>query len=64
MTVTLQESALYIGVTVLLIGLQIYQQIMIRNLQKDIKRLWEQAASSAIILFTKVDELDKKVNNK
>ena len=64
MTVTLQESALYIGVTVLLIGLQIYQQIMIRNLQKDIKRLWEQAASSAIILFSKVDELDKKVNNK
>lgn len=64
MTVTLSESALYIGVTVLLIGLQIYQQIMIRNLQKDIKRLWEQAASSAIILFSKVDELDKKVNNK
>ncbi len=64
MTVTLQESALYIGVTVLLIGLQIYQQSMIRNLQKDIKRLWEQAASSAIILFSKVDELDKKVNNK
>jgi len=64
MTVTLPESALYVGVTVLLIGLQAYQQIMIRNLQKDIKRLWEQAASSAIILFSKVDELDKKVNNK
>ena len=64
MTVTLQESALYIGVTVLLIAIQVYQQFLIRNLQKEIRRLWEQAASSAIILFSKVDELDKKVNNK
>lgn len=64
MTVTIPESAFYIGLTILLIAIQAYQQYQIRNLQKEIRRLWEQAASSAIILFTKVDELDKKVNNK
>lgn len=64
MTVTIPESAFYIGLTILLITIQVYQQYQIRNLQKEIRRLWEQAASSAIILFTKVDELDKKVNNK
>ena len=64
MTTTLTESTVYIGVTVLLIGLQIYQQFLIRKIQKDIKRLWEQAATSAIVLYSKVEELDKKVNNK
>ena len=58
------ESALYIGLTILLIAVQIYQQVTIRNLQKEIRRLWEQAATSAIVAFSKLEELDKKVNNK
>ena len=63
MTVMIPESAVYIGVTLLLIAVQIYQQYTIRNLQKEIRRLWEQAATSAIITFSKLDELDKKVKD-
>lgn len=57
------ESAFYIGLTILLIAIQVYQQYQIRNLQKEIRRLWEQAATSAIITFSKLDELDKKVKD-
>jgi hypothetical protein len=64
MTITLTESTVYIGVTVLLVGLQLYQQFIIRNLQKDIKRLWEQAATSAIVLYSKVGDLEKQVKDK
>ena len=64
MTVTLQESAVYIGVTVLLIIIQIYQQHLIRNLQKEIRRLWEQAATTAIVTYAKVEELEKKLKDK
>lgn len=59
----ISESALYIGLTILLIAIQIYQQLTIRNLQKEVRRLWEQAATSAIITFAKVEELDKKVKD-
>jgi len=63
MTVMIPESAFYIGMTLLLIALQVYHQFQIRKLQKEIRRLWEQAATSAIILFTKVDELEKKLKD-
>ena len=64
MTITLTESTVYVGAVIVLVGVQLYQQFLIRNLQKEIRRLWEQAATSAIVLFSKVDDLEKQVKDK
>tara|TARA_R110000868_G_scaffold377722_1_gene643079 strand:- start:243 stop:440 length:198 start_codon:yes stop_codon:yes gene_type:complete len=63
MTITLTESVVYIAATVVLIAVQLYQQYLIRNLQKETRRLWEQVATSTIILFTKTEELDKQIKD-
>jgi hypothetical protein len=60
MTITFTESVVYISAVVVLIGLQIYQQILIRDLQKSIKRLWEHAATAAIMTFSRLEQLEKK----
>ena len=64
MTFTINETSVYVFAIIGLVVAQIYQQTVITRLQKEVKRLWEQAATSAVVLFAKVDELDKKVNDK
>lgn len=45
MTINLSETSLYIGIMVILVGIQIYQQIRITRLEKDNEDLWEQMAT-------------------
>ena len=64
MTVTITESTFYIGMTIFLLVLQVFQQFQIRKLQKEIHKLWEHAATAAIVIFTKTEELEKKIKDK
>ena len=64
MTVTIPESAFYIGLTIFLIGMQVYHQFQIRKIQKEIHKLWEHAATVAVVMFTRTEDLDKKLKDK
>lgn len=45
MTINLTETSLYIGIIIVLIAIQIYQQTRIARLEKDIDNVWEQMAT-------------------
>ena len=45
MTINLTETSLYIGIIIVLIAIQIYQQTRISRLEKDIDNVWEQMAT-------------------
>jgi hypothetical protein len=45
MTINLTETSLYIGIIIVLIAIQIYQQTRISRLEKDIDGIWEQMAT-------------------
>ena len=64
MIYTLDETAVYIIVTLVLVAVQLYQQRLISNLQKDTRRLWEHAATTAILVFSKLEQLEKQLKEK
>lgn len=45
MTINLSETSLYIGIMLVLVGIQIYQQVRITRLERDNEDLWEQMAT-------------------
>lgn len=64
MTFTITDTTIYIGVTILLIGIQLYHQWMIKNIQKETKQIWEQIGILVISLGAQLGEVQKSLNQK
>lgn len=55
---------MYIGIIVILILLQIYQQNLIRKLEKDCSDIWSQLGTLVANLTTQMLQMQKDINSK
>lgn len=64
MTITVTEQQMYIGVIVLLVLLQMYQQNQIRKIEKDCSDIWSQLGTLVANLTTQMLQMQKDINDK
>ena len=64
MTVTFTPEHLYIGIIVILIGLQIYQLRLINKLEKDCDDIWAQLGTLVGNITSQILSLQKDLNGK
>jgi hypothetical protein len=62
MTVNITQEWLYVGIILVLIGIQIYQQAKIAKLFSEATDLWEQLSILTMTVANKFTELDTKFN--
>jgi hypothetical protein len=60
MTVNITQEWLYIGIILVLIGIQIWQQTKIKKLYKEATDLWDQMSILTMTIANKFTELDTK----
>jgi len=64
MTFTVSDNQLYVGIIVVLILIQLYQQKLIRGLQKETNDIWSQIAILVTTLSAEITGLQKSLSNK
>ena len=64
MTFTITREYLYLGVTILLLLIQVWQMFKIDGLKKEIDNLWHQISIIAISAGTTLQKLEKKIDEK
>lgn len=64
MTLTFTPEQLYIGIIVILIGIQIYQQRLIYKLEKETDDIWAQLGTLVGNLTTQILSMQKDINSK
>jgi len=64
MTVNLSETTLYIVIILVLMGLQIYQLVQTRKLERECKDLWDQLGTLTFSITNKMLDMQKDLNTK
>lgn len=64
MTFTVSDNQLYVGIIVVLILIQLYQQKLIRGLQKETNDIWNQIAILVTTISAELTGLQKSLSNK
>jgi len=64
MTITLTPEHLYIGIIIILIGLQIYQLRLINKLEKECDDIWAQLGTLVGNITSQILSLQKDLNGK
>lgn len=64
MTFTVTDTTIYIGAILVLIGIQLYHQSVIRKLEKETKQLWEQIGIIVVSLGAQLGDMQKSLNQK
>lgn len=64
MTVTLTPEHLYIGIIIILVGLQIYQLRLIHKLEKECDDIWAQLGTLVGNITSQIMSLQKDINDK
>jgi len=64
MTITFTPEHLYIGIIVVLIGLQIYQLRLINKLEKECDDIWAQLGTLVGNITSQILSLQKDLNSK
>jgi len=64
MTVTFTQEHLYVGIIIVLIGIQIYQQRTIKKLEKECDDIWSQLGTLVGSISNQILSLQKDMNNK
>lgn len=64
MTVTLTQEHLYVGIIVVLMGIQIYQQRVINKLEKECDEIWAQLGTLVSNITTQILSIHKDINGK
>jgi len=64
MTVTLTQEHLYVGIIIVLIGIQIYQQKIIKKLEKEVDDIWSQMAALVANISIQLTASQKDKNDK
>lgn len=64
MTFTITREYLYLGVTILLLLLQIWQLRKVEKLKKEVQDLWNQIHIIAISAGNTIQKLEKKIDEK
>ena len=64
MTITFTPEHLYIGIIVILVGLQIYQLRLINKLEKECDDIWAQLGTLVGNITSQILSLQKDLNSK
>jgi hypothetical protein len=64
MTVTFTQEHLYIGIIIILAGLQIYQFRLIKKLEKECDDIWAQLGTLVGNITSQILSLQKDLNGK
>lgn len=64
MTVTLTPEQIYIGIILILIGIQIYQQRLIKKLEQECDDIWTQLGTLVGSLSGQILSMQKDINSK
>jgi hypothetical protein len=64
MTITFTQEHLYIGIIVILVGIQIYQQRIIRNLEKECDDIWAQLGALVGNMSKEIISIQKDIAGK
>jgi hypothetical protein len=64
MTVTFTQEHLYVGIIIVLIGIQIYQQRLIKRLEKECDDIWSQLGTLVGSVSNQIISLQKDINDK
>jgi hypothetical protein len=64
MTVNLTETTLYVVIILVLMGIQIYQLVQTRKLEKECADLWDQLGTLTFSVTAKMLEMQKDINDK
>jgi len=64
MTLTINQEHVYLASVLILMAIQVYQQIRIEKLKKDVDSIWTQIGNFALALATKIQELEKELDKK
>ena len=64
MTVNLTETTLYVVIILVLMGIQIYQLVQTRKLEKECRDLWDQLGTLTFSITNKMLEMQKNLNDK
>ena len=64
MTITFTPEHLYIGIIIVLIGLQIYQLRLINKLEKECDDIWAQLGTLVGNITSQILSLQKDLNSK
>jgi hypothetical protein len=64
MTVTLTQEHLYLGIIIILAGLQIYQLRLIKKLEKECDDIWAQLGTLVGNITSQILSLQKDINGK
>jgi len=64
MTVTFSQEHIYIGIIVLLMGIQIYKQSLIKKLEKESEDIWTQMGTLVSNITSQLMSLQRDINSK
>jgi hypothetical protein len=64
MTITVTETQVYVGIIIVLMIVQMYQQRVISKLEKETKQIWEQIGILVVSLGTELGNMQKDLNKK
>jgi hypothetical protein len=64
MTVTFTPEHIYIGIIVILVGLQIYQLRLINKLEKECDDIWSQLGTLVGNITSQILSMQKDINDK
>ncbi len=64
MTVNLTETTLYVVIILVLMGIQIYQLVQTRKLEKECRDLWDQLGTLTFSITNKMLDMQKDLNTK
>lgn len=64
MTINISENNVYVGIIVVLVLIQLYQQSRIKHLENEVKEIWEQLGTLTFTISNKMLEMHKELNSK
>lgn len=64
MTFTITDTTIYIGIIFLLIGIQLYQQWLIKRVESETKQIWEQIGVIVVSLGVQLGTMQKSLDQK
>ena len=64
MTITFTQEHLYIGIIIVLIGIQLYQQRLIKKLEQECDDIWAQLGTLVGSITSQILSLQKDINSK
>jgi hypothetical protein len=63
MTLTLSENQVYVGIILVLMGIQIYQWRVIVDLKKQVDQIWTQIAITIGAVAKEIKDLENKIED-